>query len=178
MELGKLFGVAAIVLGIITLGAGSVLVNQGTASSATSQALLTLSGQNLGDGGHRTLFIPIITRPSAQVLITLQSSGPVDVSVFDANGPLTTSGTAQATYTRTITPTYDTVATIDVVNSGAGPVTYTLSATETYSALSPQASQADVYGGYLGLAAGVGLLLLGFAVLMQKHDQLKVGSAK
>lgn len=178
MELGKLFGLAAIVLGIITLAAGSLLVNQGTTSSMTSQALLTLSGQNLGDGGHRTLFIPIITRPSAQIIITLQSSGPVDVSVSNPNGPLTTPGTAQTSYTRTITATYDTIATIDIENSGVNPVTYTLSATENYSVISPQASQADMYGGYLGLAAGVGLLLLGFAVLMDKHDQLKTVSAK
>src|SRR5712692_4501953 len=102
MELGKLFGLAAIVLGIITLAAGSLLVNQGTTNSTTSQPLLTLSGQNLGDGGHRNLFIPIITRPSAKVIITLQSSGPVDVSVFDANGPLTPSVTAQTSYTGTI----------------------------------------------------------------------------
>ncbi len=178
MELGKLFGLAAIVLGIITLAAGSLLVNQGTAISSTIQPLLTLSGQNLGDGGHRTLFIPIITRPSAQVTITLQSSGPVDVSVFDANGPLTTSGTAQTTYIRTVAPTYDTVATIDIVNNGPSPVTYTLSVTENYSAISPQERQADTYGGYLGLAVGVGIILLGFAVLIQKQDQLKVGSAK
>ena len=178
MELGKLFGLAAIVLGIITLAAGSVLVNQGTASSATTQALLTLSGQNLRDGTDRTLFVPIITRPSAQVTIALQSSGPVDVSVSDANGPLTTSGTSQTTYIRTFTATYDTVATIAIANNGASPVTYTLSVTETYSAISPQEARADEYGGYLGLAAGVSLVLLGFAVFMQKHDQLKAGSAK
>ncbi len=148
-------------------------MNQGTAKSTTSQTLLTLSGQNLGDREHRTVFIPIITRPSAQVAVTLQSSGPVDVSVSDANGPLATSGTAQTTYIRTITPAYDTVATIDIANNGVSPVTYTLSVTETYSAISPQEAQADTYGGYLGLAAGVGLVLLGFAVLLQKHDQLK-----
>ncbi len=174
MQLGKFFVLAATVLGMFVLATGSLLVGQGTSSSATSQTLLNLTGQNLHDGGDRTFMIPVVTRPSAQITITLQSSGVLDIAIFDANGPLTTSGTGQATYTLTIIPTHDTIASIRLTNNGVSPVAFTLNAVETYNTLTPQQSQADANAGYLGLAAGVGLLMLGLAVFMQKSEQLKV----
>lgn len=184
MELERFFGLAALVLGTLALAVGSLLASQGTltyyqpSSSAVTQTLLNLTGQNLRDGGERTFQIPVVTRPSAQISVTLQSSGPVDISVFDANGPLTSSATGQTAYTRIIIPSYDTVASIAVANSGLSPVTYTLVATESYTALAPQSSQVYTYAGYIGLATGVGLLLLGLAVLIRRSQLNVAGSTK
>lgn len=173
MQLGKFFVLAATVLGMVVIAAGSLLVGQGTSSNMTSQTLLNLTGQNLRDGGDRTFMIPVVSRPSNQITIILQSSGPLDIAVFDANGPLTASGTGLATYTLTIIPTHDAIASISLANNGVSPVTFTLYAAETYNTLTPQQSQAAANAGYLGLAAGVGLLMLGLAVLMQRNEPAK-----
>lgn len=180
MQLEKGLSLAAILLGVVVLSVGSILATLGTltyytpSSTPASEVLLNLTGQNLGDGGHRTFFFPVIVRPSARITITVQSAGSVDISVYDANGPLLPAATGQTTYAAILTPSYDTVASIMVANNSPSPTTFTVNATETYTTLTPQTSQIAPDAGYVGLAAGAGLLLIGVALLLHKGGATKV----
>lgn len=167
MSLEKSLGLAGVILGIAAIAFGALLTTQASSSSPATQTLLNLTGQNLSDGSDTTFSVPLVFRTNAIVTISLQSSGPVGLSVSDANGPLA-AGVGQTSYTRTLTLSHDTIARITVSNPGLSPVTFTLSAVENYTPV-------DLYAGYLGLAAGVGLLLLGLAFL-QRRSQLGVAS--
>lgn len=181
MRLERFLGIAGLVLGIVAIAIGSSLTTQGTLSffqpTSASQSLLSLNGQNLHDGGDRTFLVPLVARPSASLTIRLQSSGPVDLAVFNNNGPLATTMTGQSNYTLTLAPTYDTIASIQITNNGVSPVTFNLSVTESYTNLTPQTSQVYQNAGYLGLATGVGLLVLGLALILEKEKQAPAHTA-
>ena len=155
MRLGHLLGLATVILGLIVLAYGALL------TTPTSQTLLSLQGVALPADGDRTFLIPLVVRPSAQVIVTLSSSGPVALSMVDSGNVLLAAGTGQISYNQKITPSYDTIAQITISNTGTSSVTLTINASETYTALN----------GYLGMAAGVGLLLSGFAILLLKEER-------
>lgn len=81
--------------------------------------------------------------------------------MVDSGNVLLAAGTGQLSYTPKITPSYDTIAQITISNTGTSTVSVTINAVETYTALN----------GYLGVAAGVGLVLAGFALFLVKEEQ-------
>ena len=154
LKLGKILGLATIVLGLVVLTFGALL------TTPTSQTLLNLQGVNVPADGDRTFLIPLVVRPSAQVSLTISSSGAVDYSIVDSGNVLIIAGTGQISYTPKLTPSYDTIAHITIANTGTSPVTVTINASESYTPLD----------GYLGIAAGVGILLSGFAIFLLKEE--------
>ena len=155
LKLGKLLGIATTILGLVVLVFGAFL------TTPTSQTLLSLQGVAVPPDGERTFLIPLVVRPSAQVSITVSSSGTVDFSIVDSGNVLLGAGTGQLSYAQKITPSYDTIAQIRVSNTGTSSVTVTINALETYTALN----------GYLGMAAGVGLILSGLAIFLLKEER-------
>ncbi len=155
MKLGKFLGLATTILGLVVLAFGALL------TAPTSQTLLSLQGVAVPADGDRTFLIPLVVRPSAQVSLTISSSGAVAFSMVDSGNVLLAAGAGQLSYAQKITPSYDTIAQITLSNTGTISVTVTINALETYTALD----------GYLGIAAGVGLLLSGLAILLLKEER-------
>ncbi len=155
LKLGKFLALATTVLGLVVLAFGALL------TTPTSQTLLSLQGVVVPSDGDRTFLIPLVVRPSAQVSVTISSSGVVAFSMVDSGNVLLAAGAGQLSYAQKMTPSYDTIAQITISNTGTSAVTLTINALETYTAVN----------GYLGIAAGVGLLLSGIAILLLKEER-------